>query len=249
MKSATDIGMNRTGLGISPVHSKELIEGALEGMPSSMGDEGSLAYVRSSYGQDAEPVGTVPPPSTLKGAANTVLELVKGNKMGVLLDKLGERLAFERTGGRMYEALMTKLRTDGSWAGGPDLEALQRIHDDELRHFEMLRRTIMELGADPTVQTPSADIVGVEGLGILQVLTDPRTSLAQSMHAIQVAELADAEGYLLLIQLTQSLGQEEITQRLLTAQLEEAQHIERIRLWLTNYVVAEGTQALNEVQA
>lgn len=249
MKSATDIGMNRTGIGVSPVHSAELIEGALAGLPSSMGDESGLATVRLSYEQESEPIGTVAPPSTMKGAAKAVLELVKGNKMGVLLDKLAERLAFERTGARLYEALITKLSAEGSWPGGPDFQSLKAIHDDELRHFEMLRQTIVELGGDPTVQTPSADVTGVEGMGLVQVITDPRTSLAHGVHSILIAELTDNDGYSLLIQLTESLGQTEIAERFRAVRIAEERHLERVRLWLTNHVIADGAKQLEEVSA
>jgi hypothetical protein len=39
MKEPTDIGFNRTGIGTSPIDSKELIQGAEQSVPSSPGDE------------------------------------------------------------------------------------------------------------------------------------------------------------------------------------------------------------------
>jgi bacterioferritin (cytochrome b1) len=245
MKSATDMGMNRTGIGISPVHSKELIEGAQAGAPSSVGDEGNLLAMRTLYMQDAEPVGTVPPPATLMGAAQAVASVLKGQKLGVLLDKLGERLAFERTGCRLYEGIIGKALAGGMGAGGPTLEELQRFHDDELRHVDMLRRIVEGLGGDPTVQTPSADIAGVESMGIVQVIADPRMTLAQSLHAILVAELADNDGYSALIQLAQSLGQGEIADKLRAARLDEDRHLEHVRVWVTNHAVAEGAKEID----
>src|SRR5262249_55574852 len=141
------------------------------------------------YENEAEPVGTVPVPTTLKGALETVMTLIKGKAPVVLLDKLGERLAFERTGTRLYDALLAKHDASPGWPGGPSRADLARFRAEELAHFEMLRRCIEEMGADPTAQTPSADVIGVASSGILQVITDPRTTLPQSLSALLTAEL------------------------------------------------------------
>ena len=94
--------------------------------------------------------------------------------MAVLLDKLSERLAFERMGVRLYEALLNKCETLGESSPGPTLDDVKRIGTEELEHFLMLNQTITDLGGDPTVESPSADIAGVASMGIMQVLTDPR---------------------------------------------------------------------------
>jgi len=48
----------------------------------------------------------------------------------------------------------------------------------------MINNAITEIGGDPTVQSPCADVVGVTSLGIMRVLTDPRSSLAQCLQAM-----------------------------------------------------------------
>jgi hypothetical protein len=249
MKKPTDIGMNRTGIGVSPMHARELIEGAKDALPTSTGDEGTLAAVRVLYSKDALPVGTVPPPTSMKGLAKTVLQLIQGEKGGVLLDKLGERLAFERSGVRMYEALMAKFRAGGTWQGGPTIQELKEIHNDELRHFELVRTALVKLGADTTAMVPSADLAGVEAMGIVQVLTDPRTSPAQGLHAILVAELADYEGWALLVELAESLGEAQLANDLRVALVQEQRHVSLVRVWLRSYVMGEGTLELDEIQA
>jgi rubrerythrin len=245
MKAANDIGMNRTGIGISPIHSKELIEGALAGIPSSVGDEGNLADVRSQYLRDAGPVGTVPPPSTLKGAAAAVVQMLKGQKLSVLLDKLGERLAFERAGSRLYEGILGKARSEGmTWDGGPTIEELKAIHDDELRHVDLLRQIIEGIGGDPTVQTPSADMSGVASMGLVQVVSDPRTSLAQSLEAMLIAELVDNDGYTVLILLAEALEQTEMAGKLRSARDDEDRHLKQVRQWVSSYTIAAGEKEL-----
>ena len=74
------------------------------------------------------------------------------------------------------------------------IEDLQQIRADEARHFRLISEAIKSLGADPTSETPSADLVGVESQALVQVLNDPRTSIAQSLHAIVTAELCDKAG-------------------------------------------------------
>lgn len=121
----------------------------------------------------------MPPPVTVRGVARTALGMLQGHKPAVLLDKLGERLAFERTGVRLFDGLLAKFEAGGSWPGGPTMEELVRFREHELEHLTLMKEALEGLGADPTAMTPSADIAGVEGLGVLQVITDPRTPTAR----------------------------------------------------------------------
>jgi hypothetical protein len=98
--------MNKTGVDMSPMDMKELLQGAGSEMPSSAGDEQALAAYRRRDLEEAEPIGTVPIPGSMKGAAKTGLQKLMGHQPEVLLDKLGGRLAFERTGTRLYDALL-----------------------------------------------------------------------------------------------------------------------------------------------
>jgi len=87
--------------------------------------------------------------------------------MAAFLDKLSERLAFERTGVRLYEALLNKCQTLGESAPGSTLEDIEHIGSEELEHFLLINNVIEEIGGDPTVQSPSADVVGVASMGIM----------------------------------------------------------------------------------
>ncbi|HEX2056570.1 MAG TPA: hypothetical protein VHF07_08750, partial [Nitrospiraceae bacterium] len=206
MKKPTDSGMNRTGVDMSPIDVNELLNGVNESRPSSQGDESTLASYRSPYLQEAEPIGTVPAPGTLKGAAKTGMQKLKGNKPEVLLDKLGARLAFERTGTRLYDALLGKCLVRKDEVEHLSIELLREFRDEEARHFALVWDAMKTLGADPTAMTPAADVNAVASSGLMQIITDPRTSVAQSLHAIHIAELADHDGWELLIKLVEELG-------------------------------------------
>jgi rubrerythrin len=239
MKKPTDMGRNRTGVAASPVDAKQLVEGAADGVPTALISEG-LSRVRAEIAADAEPVGTMPPPTSIKGVAKTMTEALKGQKATVLLDQIAERLAFERTGTRLYEALISKLAGADPHPGGPTEADLEQIRDEELAHFQLLKSAIESLGGDPTAVTPSADLVGVASSGLIQVLGDPRTTLNEGLKAILIAELADNEGWQNLIELASGLGQEEMANRFQTAADDEEDHLARVRTWVATGVQGEA---------
>lgn len=238
----TDLGINRTGIALSPLDGPATVEGANAGLPSSVGSARAIAERRVAAAHGAEPVGHMPPPATVRGVAQTALGMLQGHKPAVLLDKLGERLAFERTGVRLFDGLLAKFEASGSWRGGPTVEELVRFREHELEHLTLMKEALEGLGADPTAITPSADIAGVEGLGVLQVITDPRTTLAQALHAHLIAELADVAGWELLISLTEGLGHEPLIARMRDALAKEVLHRESVQRWLAAHgqLIARG---------
>lgn len=231
--SAKDIemGMNRTGVGTSPIDAKATIEGATFGPITPGGLEGAIEE-RRLYASDPEPVGAVPLPTTLKGAAQGAVAVLSGHPLARLVDKLGERLAFERTGTRLYEALLVKLDAKGSWNGGPSRADLVRIHEQERAHADLIRSSMEAMGADPTAVTPGADVVGVQAQGLLQVIADPRTTTEQSLQAIFTAELTDNEGWKTLVDLALAFGKSEDAAAFRLAQEAEEVHVSAVRAWL-----------------
>ncbi len=232
MNSVTEMGMNRTGMATSPVDGKALVEGAREGEPTSVGDELLLDALRDDYVTAKAKVGSVPPPASMKGALGAVVNAVKGADLASFIDRLGERLAFERTGTRLYEALIGKYQHLADTEMEPTLGQLRQIHDEEMAHFALLRAAIGELGGDPTVETPAADVAGVASMGLPKVLTDPRTTFTQCLEAVLIAELVDNDGWALLIKMAEQFGHEDIAARFRDALAEEQKHLALVRSWL-----------------
>jgi len=232
MKSAVDIGTNRTGIATSPIDGPLVISGAEQGGASSSGDESAQAAVRAAYVKESGPIGTMPPPASIKGAATTIAQALKGDKASVFIDKLGERLAFERAGVRLYALAIGKAEAGPGWEGSPSVSDFTSIQRDELEHFGLLLGCAKELGADPTVMSPSADVAANLSKGVRDVLADPRTDLRQSLEALLVAELADNAGWELLISLARELGQEQMATRFERALEEEEDHLARVKGWL-----------------
>ena len=246
MKEQSSMGMNRTGVQMSPLNTSDMKSGMPASMPSPMpGDETALADMRSSYIAEADPVGSVPLPGTMTGAFTTGASMLKGKEPQVLLDKLGERLAFERTGTRLYDALITKFKAVEDNPTSMTLAELQEIRQDELKHFVLVSQAIEAMGGDSTAQTPCADVTGVEAMGLMQVLTDPRTTIAQSLDAILVVELADNAAWEMLIALAEANGQDQMIDGFAAALEEERTHLQLVRKWCEEAVlgtsVSQGT--------
>jgi bacterioferritin (cytochrome b1) len=224
---------NRTGMQTSPELAEELMEGASNATPSSEGGAEDIAEYRGEYIAEGFPIGSMPMmPASEEGEADE-----EETGMAVLLDKLSERLAFERMGTRLYEALLNKCETLGEMTPGPTLEEIEHIGREELEHFLLINRTITELGGDPTVQSPCADMAGVASMGIMQVLTDPRSSMAQCLQAMLTAELTDNDGWRLLIQLADNLGHDEMKVEFESALANEEEHLINVRTWLQESVL------------
>ena len=244
--SQQEIFGNRTGIMTNPELSIEMIEGAKQTVPSSQGDATELAAVKAEYVEEAVPIGSSPVMVEVSENGENVGQF---DGLAVLLDKLGERLAFERQGTRLYEAFLQKcesLNLDS--ASAPSAEELRHICEEELEHFHLLQNAITTLGGDATVQTPSADVAGVLSHGVMQVVSDPRTTIPQTLQAMLTAELVDNDGWQMLQDLAAELGQDDLEEQCRRAYEEEQEHLEKVRDWLTSMTmdeVSESTEGLD----
>ncbi|HYO67184.1 MAG TPA: ferritin-like domain-containing protein, partial [Archangium sp.] len=92
-RKASEMGMNRTGLMVHPVKSKETIEGSEKYAPDIPGDASLISKERQDFSREVGNLGTVPPPN-MKGMAKAAMDMLKGGRSTVLVDTLGQRLGF-----------------------------------------------------------------------------------------------------------------------------------------------------------
>lgn len=232
MTKAAKLGHNMTGAQMSPEDTQKMVE-YTERRPADVpGSAAELKRAREQMNREEGQIGSVPIPGSAKGMLKSTFDKVLGNNPELLLDKLGERLAYERTGVRLYEAMIAKaLACEGS--GAELVPTLQQIRNDEQAHMILLINAIETLGADPTAMTPCADVVGVIGAGPLKVITDPRTNIAQALNAILTIELADNAAWELLIALAEQSGHAKIARSFDNALVEEERHVNTIRSLLS----------------
>ena len=224
MHPMTEVGMNHSGIQTAEDAGEKMLENTQLTRPNG-GDERELAKIRLEYAQEAEPVGTLPEPR-------------QSGMTALLMDKLGERLAFERAGTRLYDALILKCTADKS-AGVP-MKELKHIRDEEAVHFALVGAAIQSLGGDPTAQTPAAAVTGVEGMGLMQVVNDPKTTVPQALHAILVAEMIDNAAWDELIELTSQVGNDDLVVRFTKARQEELEHLEKVQAWYKEATLASS---------
>jgi rubrerythrin len=210
---------NKTGAELRPAHVAAMEAATTEFPPTSTGSKFGAHTVRIDYARSVEDkdlgYGSVP-----------------GKQPSVLLDKLGERLAFERTGVRLYEIMISKLEAFGSYRGGPTRAQLLKILNEEHAHLMLLNDAIQKLDGDPTAVTPAANVAGNIASGVIKVVSDPRTTVVQCLDAMLVAELADGAGWRGLIELTRRAGHRDLAKRFEQAERLEEQHRSMLEAWL-----------------
>lgn len=242
MDKTVHMGTNRTGIAMSPVQSKVMISGAAAATPTG-GNEAELHELEKEYIRAAGVVGTVPLPGTLRGAFTAVKDKLSGQHTEALLNKMGERLAFERSGVRLYECFIAKCEAAGAAGTLPeavDLDMARQFCIEEAQHFALLRDVLEGLGADPTAQTPDADVSAVASLGLMKVIQDPRTSVVQSLEALLSVELTDNAAWELLVRLAREMTMDEIADRFHQAEEQEDRHLATVRQWYEAAVLDEA---------
>jgi hypothetical protein len=234
-------GPNRTGAAVSPKEIDLMLDAVQDLSPPIPISTLQMDMERQTYIAAADSVGSIAPPRVPeKGTATKSASKQQAAELAILFDKLGERIAFERTGTRLYGALITKYlslsNADGDVLPASDgeaaLETLQRIRAEELGHFHLLCDAMTSIGGDPTSQTPCADVTAAASIGLVQVLTDPRTTLAQCLNTLLTAELTDNAGWELLSELAMEAGQRDMAEQFAAALEAEQQHLVIVRGWL-----------------
>ncbi len=238
MADAAKVGTNLTGVQMSPKDTKSMLEAVEQFPPTVPGDSKGIMLERVTRAEEAEHVGSVPVPGSAKGMLKTTFDMARGKSPELLIDKLGERLAFERDGVRLYDAMLAKAKALGP-VGSDLVPVLQHIRDEEFEHMNMVADAMETLGADPTAQTPCADIAGVKSMGVMQVVTDPRTNIAQGMGALLTAELEDNAAWELLIELAEAGGHPNIAKGFQKAKEQEDDHLVKIKTLIRRDLISQ----------
>jgi rubrerythrin len=258
----TTLGPNMTGATLAPAALAAMTRATDDLSPFEEIDVSEMESHKLTYIEESDAVGSIPVPTSLKGMAKSGMSKLKGKHPGVFLDKLGERLAYERTGARLYEALILKFNA-ARQAGGDDVlpairlgaesdrgeeaetaeQLLHRIRSEELQHFQLLSEAIVKMGGDPTSQTPCADVTAMASSGFMQVLNDPRTTLAQCLNSMLAVELADNAGWELLASLADDMGEADLAGQFLGALAQEQEHLVIVKQWLTGLVYEDPKPA------
>lgn len=228
-------GINKTGVDMSPVMSRKMLEAAsLAEIESVREPTITAADLRRRYLVAGETVGSVPLPVGLKDATRGTW-LRGGRQPEVFVDQLGARLGFVRLMVRLYDALILKVER-----AGLDVERLVRYRVEKLKHFQILNGAMEFLGLDPSAQTPSASAAILAVSGVLQVITDPRMTVAQSVQAMLMVERSDHAAWEILIPLTRLEGLDDCLREFKMCHAEECEHVDALTALLKSLVAAKA---------
>lgn len=161
------------------------------------------------------------------------IEPIEGHSL--LLDKLRERLAFERSCIRLYDTLLQKILAMKTPPAAPGIEDLKQLRDEELDHFLLVANTLREMGIEPNRENPVASTDAVSK-GILKVLSASRTSVPQCLSVLFSAELMDCASWQVLIQMANSMELTDLSQKFQQALATESEHVQKVRVWLSPYI-------------
>ena len=73
-----------------------------------------------------------------------------------------------------------------------------------------------------------------------KLVADARTTLTQCLDAILIAELADNDSWIMLVDLAEGLGMNEMGQRFRQALAEEEDHLVRVRSWISAALLGQA---------
>lgn len=72
-----------------------------------------------------------------------------------------------------------------------------------------------------------------------RVLNDPRTTVLQCLNALLTAEFTDNAGWELLIDLTNELGHDDLSEQFTEALENEQDHLLKVQTWLSERVMSK----------
>jgi bacterioferritin (cytochrome b1) len=155
-------------------------------------------------------------------------KLAKDNAVFVL-NVLGGRLAFERTGVKLYDAVIAQIDRSGEPRYHAIVDQLREIRNEEKEHEEWLEEQIRALGGDAHEVTEMAQLEMSESSGIAGVIEGGDRKILHLIHALLAAELADNAGWDVLVKLADETGDRMAKLQFAKRLAEEAKHLLFIR--------------------
>jgi len=160
-----------------------------------------------------------------------------------LIDLLTERLTFERTGVRLYDRVLERIRA----VGNPEVASLHAPmtahRDQEKEHEEWLEAQIRALGGSAHAMTARAHLIQTEARGIEAIIFDERATLPQMLHALLAAELVDNAGWDLLVALADEANDHDLKKEFKRRLDEEEDHLALIQKAVTRFAKHEVLSA------
>ncbi len=145
-----------------------------------------------------------------------------------VIDLLTERLAFERSGVKLYDRIIGVMRSSPSEEVRDMLDQMQEHRDQEKEHEEWLEECIRSLGGNAHGETDLSRLVTEESKGIEEVVMRD-AELPHLFHALLAAELVDNAGWDLLVEVADEAGDRDAKKEFKKRLHEEEDHLLFVR--------------------
>ena len=154
-------------------------------------------------------------------------KLARKNKAKVI-DVLTERLCFERSGVKLYDKVLERMRASRDPTFTRMLDQMQEHRDQEKEHEEWLEECIRQLGGDDRKLTEKARLTTEMSKGIESVImNDPE--IPHLFQALLAAELVDNSGWDLLVELADEAGDRDALKEFKKRLHHEEEHLALMR--------------------
>lgn len=165
-------------------------------------------------------------------------ELIRHDKEKVI-DVLTERLVFERTGVKFYDAVCQKIEQSEDQQIKRMLGKMREFRDEEKEHADWLETQIRELGGDPNAKTEKAALVETESRGFEEILLDGHEEIPHLFHALLSVELSDNASWALLVELAEEADDEEAKRQFKRYLHQEEDHLDFVKRAMERFAERE----------
>jgi hypothetical protein len=157
------------------------------------------------------------------GLGQAVSSTLDTMRPSLLIERLIDRLISAQERVALYTAALTKA------VGVRDTAqlVLERMGSDERQHCEVLRRHLVRLGFDPAFTPPVRE--GGDAKRILEIITNPRTSVSQALCALLGAALAAVGDWETLARTARDAHDERMAAEFENLRVIAETHVQRIR--------------------
>jgi bacterioferritin (cytochrome b1) len=142
-----------------------------------------------------------------------------------VIDLLCERLAFERSGARLYDRVIEAMRASTDDEVHSLLATLEEHRDEEKEHQAWLEAQIRAHGGDADAECDGARLATREAAGFEEIAAHDAGDVRHLLHALLAAEAMDDTGWKLLVELADDAGDREARREFSRRHHHEQEHL------------------------
>jgi bacterioferritin (cytochrome b1) len=154
-----------------------------------------------------------------------------------VVDLLCERLAFERSGGRLYDRVIAAMQQSTESEVHSLLATIEEHRAEEKEHEQWLEAQVRALGGDANASCDGARLATREAAGLEEIATNDAADLQHLLHALLAAEAVDSTGWELLVELADDANDREARREFAKRLHHEREHLAFVRHLVERFAI------------